>query len=252
MQCARALPAVAFLLLLLTISIQAGQSRPVIPVIDKTVQVSQTEMDNWRRLKEGEVVIQSEDVGETRFVVARILINDAPSNVWRVLTNPFEFEGKISPRMKDVEVLHDAAHRSILKCRMEVFPPLIPYISYTVESDYKPFEHVAFKRVAGSLKEFSGSWVLVPKEDGRATEVTYSMFVDPGVPVPQWIVRKAIRMELPRTLIALRNRIGQYDIANGAEPIRSILAVGPLVSIHPAIKIDKSPLLPALPLKDNK
>lgn len=182
-----------------------------------------------RRLKDGEVLVESDDKNDNRFVVARILINDNPINVWRILTNPFEFAGKISPRMKDVEILEDTAERSVMKCKMEVFPPLIPFISYTVESDYKLHEFVQFKRVAGSLKDFSGTWALAPREGGQATEVTYSMHVDPGLPVPQWIIRKAMRMELPRTLIALRQRVTNSNAtAIGAEPLKTILAVGPI------------------------
>lgn len=196
---------------------------------DRTNKVLKAETENWRRLKAGDVIVDSDDKGDNRFVVARILISDNPVSVWRVLTNPFEFAGKISPRMKDVEILQDTAERSVMKCKMEVFPPLIPFISYTVESDYKLHEFVSFKRVAGSLKDFSGTWALTPREDGQATEVTYSMHVDPGLPVPQWIIRKAMRMELPRTLIALRERIINSGATTaGAEPLKSILAVGPI------------------------
>ncbi len=185
-----------------------------------------------RRLRDGEVLVESDDRNDNRFVVARILINDTPVNVWRVLTNPFEFAGKISPRMKDVEILEDTVERSVMKCKMEVFPPLIPFISYTVESDYKLHEFVQFKRVAGSLKDFSGTWALAPRDAGQATEVTYSMHVDPGLPVPQWIIRKAMRMELPRTLIALRQRVTNFNAtAIGAEPLKTILAVGPVDTI---------------------
>ncbi len=188
-----------------------------------------TETEKLRRLKGGDVIVDSDDRGENRFVVARILIAESPSNVWRVLTNPFEFAGKISPRMKDVEILQDTAERSVMKCKMEVFPPLIPFISYTVESDYKLNEHVQFKRISGSLKDFSGTWDLESREGGNATEVVYSMHVDPGLPVPQWIIRKAMRMELPRTLIALRRRVeNSDDTILGALPTKTILAVGPI------------------------
>ncbi|MDZ4837822.1 MAG: SRPBCC family protein [Candidatus Melainabacteria bacterium] len=200
--------------------------------VDKAQQILKAEIDNWRRLKEGDVIIESDDKGHNRFVVARILIGETPSNVWRVLTNPYEFAGKISPRMKDVQMIHDSAERSVMKCKMEVFPPLIPFISYTVESDYKLHEFVQFRRIAGSLKDFSGTWALAPRENGQATEVTYSMHVDPGLPVPQWIIRKAMKMELPQTLIALRERVVNNDAtAIGGEPLKTILAVGPIETI---------------------
>jgi hypothetical protein len=231
MPCARAALAVATLLVFVTASTSSGEARQVTSVMRKSTELAKPENADWRRLKGGEILVDAVDQGSTRYVVARILIEDTPHNVWRVLTNPFEFEGKISPRMKDVEILVDASTRSVMKCKVEIFPPIIPFISYTVESDYKPFEQVLFKRVDGSLKDFRGGWYLAPRESGASTEVTYQMFVDPGMPVPQWIIRKAMRMELPRTLNALRDRIKGSDTAIGAEPLRTILAVGEISPI---------------------
>lgn len=236
MPCARATRAAAMFLSCLTISISAGDARQVSPVLDKTAEVVQQETEIWRRLKDGEVIVNSVDEGATRFVTAKILIDDTPHHVWRVLTNPFEFERKISPRMRDVEILVDATTRSVMKCKVDIFPPLIPFISYTVESEYKPFEQITFRRIDGSLKDFKGSWYLSSKENGASTEVTYQMYIDPGMPVPQWIIRKGIKAELPKTLLALRERIKTSDTANGTEPIRTILAVGevlPLIQVNP-------------------
>ncbi len=200
----------------------SANARPISPAAVQDVQAGADQ--ELKRLKDGEVIVESDDSGATRFVAARILIADTPEKVWRILTNPFEFQGKISPRMKEVEMLEDKAERSVMRCKVEVFPPILSYVTYTVESEYKPCEQIVFKRIGGTLKDFKGSWVLTPRDGGRATEVKYSMFVDPGVPVPQWIVRKAVRMELPRTLTALRNRIKTGDTASGAQDQRSTLA----------------------------
>jgi len=244
MPCARAMLAVATFLFCLANSISAGDARQVSPVLEKGSEVvRQHTISDWNRLKDGEVIVDAVNEGTTRYVVAKILINDTPHNVWRVLTNPFEFEGRISPRMKDVEILVDATTHSVMKCKVEIFPPLIPFITYTVESEYKPFEQVLFKRVDGTLKDFRGGWYLSSRENGASTEVTYQMFVDPGMPVPQWIIRKAMRAELPKTLVALRERIQANDTANSAEPLRSILAVGeiaPLVQVNPPLTVSAS------------
>jgi hypothetical protein len=244
MPCARATLAVAMFLFCLALSIPAGDARQVSPVLEKGSEVVRQQISgDWKRLKDGEVIVNAVNEGTTRYVAARILINDTPHHVWRVLTNPFEFEGRISPRMKDVEILVDATTRSVMKCKVEIFPPLIPFITYTVESEYKPYEQVLFKRVDGTLKDFRGGWYLSSKENGASTEVTYQMFVDPGMPVPQWIIRKAMKAELPKTLVALRDRIQANDTANSAEPLRSILAVGeiaPLVQINPPLTVSAS------------
>ncbi len=199
-----------------------------------------SEPDAWKRLKAGEVLVSSSEEGQTKFVVSRILIAQPPDKVWQVLANPFEFERKISPRMSKVQVLHDAPERSVLRCRMDIFPP-IPSISYDVESTYRPLEEVAFHRIGGAFKDFKGCWGLRPHENGASTEVIYSMYIDTGLPVPQWIVRKAIKMELPRTLLALRKRIIHPATTHGAEETRSILAVHPLTTAHTAIPVHNVP-----------
>ena len=51
------------------------------------------------------------------------------------LVNPFEFQGKISPRMKTVEVMSDQVNRSVLKVTLDVL--LIPHFNYIVESLYE-------------------------------------------------------------------------------------------------------------------
>ena len=56
---------------------------------------------------------------------------------------------------------------------------------------------------------------MAPADGGTKTELTYSMFIDPGFFLPQWIVREGVKGELPRTLSALRQRI--KDVYEGEE-----------------------------------
>lgn len=175
------------------------------------------------RLKRGEVVVDQRDVGATKFVVAKILINAPPGQVWRIITNPFEFKGKINPRMKEVEVVTDRPELSVLKVTVNL-GFLLPPIVYSVESRYENHERIEFKRVGGTIKDFKGNWVIVPADEGRKTQVVYSMFVDPGIPVPQWLVRAGVRDELPRTLTAMRERVLGVFVRHQARAGRSILA----------------------------
>lgn len=181
--------------------------------------------EDCARLNAGEVVVDliEETTSKTKFVAGRIMIDDTPENVWHILVNPFEFERKITPRMKTVEVLTDEERLSVLKCTIEVcflFPP----ISYTVESIYDPLKEVRFKRIGGTLKDFRGKWVLIPVNE-KQTIVLYSMFVDPGMPIPKWLVREGVKMELPGTLKGLRNRVYALKQHPESEETRSILAV---------------------------
>ena len=157
------------------------------------------------QLKNGDVIVGMKDVGDTKYVTAQVLINAPPDQVWPVMVNPFEFQGKIAPRMKTVEVVADQNNRSVLKFTLNVM--LIPNFTYTVESLYDSGEKIQFHSVGGMIKDFRGSWVMTPVDGGNQTELVYCMYIDPGFLLPQWMIREAVKNELPKTLIALRERI---------------------------------------------
>jgi hypothetical protein len=179
-----------------------------------------------QQLSRGEVVVDLVEEKKVKFVVARIKIDQPPALVWPVLVNPYEFKGRICPRMKSLDVLLDRIDISILKCSINVCI-LIPSITYVVESKYRACEEVEFKRIGGNLKEFSGSWLLRPLNSGKSTEVLYAMYVDPGIPVPRWIVREGVKAELPRTLIALRQRVDDVYKSGAKRVPETIRAANP-------------------------
>lgn len=182
------------------------------------------------RLDKGEIVVGLENIGSMRFVTGRVLIDQPPEKVWPIMVNPFEFQKKITPRMKSVDVVLDKISKSVLKVTMDAFP--IPDLTYEVESNYMRTEHGAridFHRTAGTLKDFRGHWIMNPSHHGKKTELIYSMYLDPGFFVPQWIVRQGVKGELPKTLEALRKRIAEVYENNQSLEKKSIVAATPLL-----------------------
>ncbi|MCW5822530.1 MAG: hypothetical protein KIT34_06980 [Cyanobacteria bacterium TGS_CYA1] len=187
----------------------------------------------YERLEKGEIIVGYKTIGETKFVTGRMIINQPPEKIWPIMVNPYEFKGTISPRMTDLSVIVDQANTSTLKVNMDVMFP-IPPITYIVKSKY---EHSAlggkidFWRIGGTLKDFRGQWIMIPREHGTKTELAYSMYLDPGFYVPQWIVRQGVKAELPKTLEALRSRVKSVweDSHKLAHP--SIMAAAPYKAI---------------------
>lgn len=175
------------------------------------------------RLARGEVVVALRPMENTKFVFGRIWIDDDVQHVWQVLANPFEFEGRICPRVRRIDVLVDQPDRSVMQMSVNVCWP-IPRISYVVESRYDPCRQVTFQRISGLPKVFRGYWQIKPVADGTKTEVTYGMYVHPGIPCPEWIVREAVRFELPKVLIGLRDRVRTVYVDKVDLEPRSILA----------------------------
>lgn len=189
---------------------------------------SDNPVDIQEQLERGDVIIGLKDIGSTKYVTAQVLINAPPDQVWPIMVNPFEFQGKISPRMKTVEVVADQSNRSVLKFTVDAI--LIPQFTYTVESLYDSGASIQFHTVSGMLKDLRGSWVMTPSAGGDKTELTYCMYVDPGFFVPQWMIREAVKSELPKTLTALRDRIQAISIQPAIKKQHTILAA--LMSGH--------------------
>jgi len=175
------------------------------------------------KLARGEVVVGLKQLEKTKFVVGRIWIDADSQQVWQILANPFEFEGKICPRVKRIDVLVDKPDRSVMQMFVSICWP-IPQISYVVESRYEPGEQINFQRISGLPKVFKGYWQIRPLGDGAKTEVTYAMYMHPGIPCPDWIVQEGVKVELPRVLSALRDRVKTVWVDRANLEPRSILA----------------------------
>jgi hypothetical protein len=191
-------------------------------------------MQSIDRLSAGEIIVESREIESIRYVSASVLIDESPQTVWKTLANPFEFEGKICHRMKRLEVLTDEPTLSVLDCTIGVFFP-IPDFQYVVESKYTPCSRVEFHRVRGCFKDFRGLWQLEPV-DGK-TLVTYSMYLDPGMPVPEWLVREGVKHELPSVLDGLRQRVDflKHNAADAEKrTLMAATSAPPIASIVPA------------------
>jgi carbon monoxide dehydrogenase subunit G len=190
-------------------------------------------IDYQNRLVNGEIIVGMKNDGDTRLVTGTCVINESPDRVWPVIANPFEFKGTIEPRMKDVQVVVDKSDVSVLKVTLDM-TCLYPNFNYTVESRYENGQRIFFHRVGGSLKDFKGSWEMSPFDGGKKTKLTYSMYIDPGFFVPQWIMREGVKGELPRTLKGLRSRVEAICHENRALQTHT-LAAAYLTQHHDAI-----------------
>lgn len=187
--------------------------------IESAVQLTAKEKQN---LANGQVVVGFTKRGASKYVLGRILLDASPEQIWSVLANPFEFENGIYSRMKNVQVLQDEPRHSVLRCKIAI-GIVLPSIDAVVESDYWPMQKIAFHRKDGSLKALDGGWKLTPKEGGK-TEVSYWMSIEPGVPVPGWLVTEGVKSDLPKTLVALRKRLNSLRAAQGILLSKTILA----------------------------
>jgi hypothetical protein len=206
--------------LLLATAVQTTTARATANPAPEEANQEQDHLD--KHLQAGEVVVDSQVINGTRYIIGKILIEETPEKLWPVLVNPFEFQGRICHRMKKFSVLTDQPNLSVIDCRLGIVFP-IPDIDYVVESHYTPGKRIDFRRVSGSLRDFKGFWEI-KQFDANRTQVTYSMYLDPGFPVPEWIVRQGVRSELPSVLTGLRTRMHSLKHCNGIPEKHNIAA----------------------------
>lgn len=218
----RKLPLVMALVLCLQIgSLGAFAAVPTLTNEEVENSLQMSEKDK-RNLEKGQVVIGFTQKGSSKYVLGRIVMDANPEQIWSVLANPYEFQNGIYSRMKDVQMLKDEPRHSVMRCKIAI-GVIVPDIDAVVETDYSPMQKISFHRTGGSLKALDGGWKLTPMEDGK-TEVSYWMHIDPGVPVPGWLVNEGVKSDLPKTLLALRKRLVSLRTAKGTLLSKSILA----------------------------
>lgn len=177
--------------------------------------------DELARLNHGDVVVCVKESGTEKIVSGRILLTESVEEIWPILANPYEFVNALYPRMHKVQILEDRKDHSRMSCTIGL-GTFLPDIVAIVDTDYVTGKSIDFHKVGGTLKGLTGGWTLTPKPDGK-TEVAYWMNIDPGIPVPSWIIAQGIKMELPNTLKAVRRRLDQLH-KDGKPAPDSILA----------------------------
>jgi uncharacterized protein YndB with AHSA1/START domain len=166
-----------------------------------------------QRLAAREVVVESAAAVDPELprgrVRAAVLIRAPAQTVWKIMTDCGQLvlfvpglkgcrriDGDPQGRWEDIE--HDVRYSWLL-----------PTVRYVVRAEYDRPRRIDFRRVSGDLRAEQGSWLLTPTPDGSATLVEYEVYVDPGFWIPQFLVVRSLRRDLPAALTGLRDRAEQ-------------------------------------------
>jgi Polyketide cyclase / dehydrase and lipid transport len=136
-------------------------------------------------------------------VSATVRIRARREIVWALATS-CEESLKIVPGLAACEVLETASDGTWQRIHQVIGYWYLPKISYELRATYEYPERVSIERTSGDLSVLKGSWYF--EEDGEFTIAHYSLELAPGFWVPHWLVRVALRHDLPKLLHALRAR----------------------------------------------
>jgi len=131
---------------------------------------------------------------------------DAPATaIWDVL-KACEISPEYVPNVQSctkVEEL-DGGRAQLFK---QTIKPIffMPTFEHVFRLDYTPYTRIDVNRVSGPIAHLQGSWWLVPEVNGRILLV-YEISLDPGMPIPRFMVRATLKHDLPKVLAAVRER----------------------------------------------
>jgi Polyketide cyclase / dehydrase and lipid transport len=135
---------------------------------------------------------------------ATVRIHARREIVWALVTSCAE-ELKMVPGLISCEVLETAPDRTWQRLRQVVdYSWYLPRLTYELRAVYQYPERVSIERTSGDLSVLKSSWYF--ESDGDFTIAHYSLDLAPGFWVPRWLVRAALRHDLPKLLRSLRAR----------------------------------------------
>ena len=131
---------------------------------------------------------------------------DAPATaIWDVL-KACEIAPEYVPNVqscKKLEELDGGRAELFVQTIKPVF--FLPTFEHEFRLDYTPYSRIDVNRVSGPIAHMQGTWWLLPEDNGRILLV-YEFALDPGMPIPRFLVRATLRRDLPKVISAVRER----------------------------------------------
>jgi hypothetical protein len=166
--------------------------------------------DVQRRLADREVVVETAaaDPADQRGTFrGAVLIRAGPEAIWAVMTDCRQTL-RFVPGLKYCRRLGGAPDGSWEDIEQEIsYAWYLPTVRYVCRAHYVRPHRIDFHRISGDLKRQEGTWMLTATPDGAATVVEYQMYLDPGFWIPQALVNRTLRKDVPAALAGLRERV---------------------------------------------
>jgi len=151
-----------------------------------------------------EVTVHLDAAEQSGTATATVRIHARREVVWPLITNCAEALHLV-PGLVTCDVLETAPDQSWQRIRHVIdYSWYLPKLTYEIRATYDRPTRVSIERVSGDLRVLKASWVL--QGDGEDTIAHYAVDLAPGFWVPHWLVRAALRRDLPKMLRSLRTR----------------------------------------------
>lgn len=156
--------------------------------------------------------VTEEVINGKSFCVIKESIKARPEAVWQILTD-YANATKVFPQLKKCHVVADRGSTKVLKHTVAPSGGIGTY-EYTIELKESAPKALEWHRMSGAFKEVDGYWKLEPIEGGHSTLVTYSAYVNGGFFMPQPLVKRQCKIDMPQIMSTLRSEAETTQIAN--------------------------------------
>lgn len=142
--------------------------------------------------------------GET-YQVVKMVVKARPDRVWEVISDHDNLH-RVFPQMKKATVVKDEGTTKLIKYTVAPSGPVGTF-TYTVRLKEKAPRYMEWTRVSGAFKTVKGFWKLEPLDNGNTTLATYATSVDGGFLIPQPLIRRQCRIDMPQVADTLKSEV---------------------------------------------
>lgn len=160
---------------------------------------------NRDALRAGQVEVRTGKHGPRVVTVnAAILIKAEPKAIWHVLT-ACGIAPKYVSNVVSCSLLRTSDDGATQLFAQKVKPAFfLPSFKHVFRLHYQPYTRIDVTRVSGPIAVMQGSSWLLKQPDGTVILYHY-LEVDPGFPIPRFLVRAILKRNIPRVLTAIRD-----------------------------------------------
>lgn len=152
-----------------------------------------------------EVAVSQSDIGGDSYSVCKQLIKAPPDQIWQILSD-YDNAYRIFGMVKACKVLEDNGQEKIISHTVAPSGPVGTF-SYTLRVKEKGPYYMEWTRIKGAFKQVKGYWKLEPQDGGKSTMCTYASFVDGGLLIPKFLIKKQCHADMPNVMSTLKNEV---------------------------------------------
>jgi hypothetical protein len=155
--------------------------------------------------REVQVYVERSDRPLTAEVKVAVEIDAPAQAIWDVL-KACEISPEYVPNVQSCTKLDELDGGRAELFQQTIKPVFfMPTFEHVFRLDYTPYTRIDVNRVSGPIALLQGTWWLLPEANGRILLV-YELSLDPGMPIPRFLVRATLKRDLPKVLGAVRER----------------------------------------------